>query len=174
MPRKVIINEEQIVKDYISHIMSTKDLCKSYKCSETYLYRILSKYNIKRNNIRKNNSSWKGYEEISGIYWNRIIVSAKKRNLAFDINIKEMWNLFLKQERKCSISGVEIGFAKTWATQIETTASIDRINSQIGYINTNVQWVHKRVNMMKQNMNEKEFIDWCNKILINQNKKLEQ
>ena len=41
------------------------------------------------------------------------------------------------------------------------TASIDRIDSSIGYVIGNVQWVHKQVNFMKGTMEQKEFIKFC-------------
>ena len=37
------------------------------------------------------------------------------------------------------------------------TASLDRIDSKKGYIEGNVQWVHKNVNKMKMDLDEKEF-----------------
>jgi hypothetical protein len=39
-----------------------------------------------------------------------------------------------------------------------------------GYIEGNLQWLHKRINIMKGNMNEKEFLDFCEAIVL-QNKK---
>ena len=44
------------------------------------------------------------------------------------------------------------------------TASLDRIDSSKGYTIDNVQWVHKKVNMMKKDMSDSEFIAWCNEI----------
>lgn len=41
---------------------------------------------------------------------------------------------------------------------------LDRIDSSKGYIEGNVQWVHKDVNMMKQNYSQKYFIEMCKKI----------
>ena len=41
------------------------------------------------------------------------------------------------------------------------TASLDRIDSNLDYIEGNVQWVHKRVNAMKSDMSTKEFLEWC-------------
>ena len=47
------------------------------------------------------------------------------------------------------------------------TASLDRIDSSKGYIEGNVQWVHKRVNLMKGNMSTENFIEWCNLVVKN-------
>lgn len=41
------------------------------------------------------------------------------------------------------------------------TFSLDRIDSKIGYIEGNVQWVHKMVNMCKQHYTQEEFLEMC-------------
>lgn len=46
------------------------------------------------------------------------------------------------------------------------TASLDRIDSSKGYIEGNVQWVHKYVNVMKWDFSMEEFLDICRKICI--------
>ena len=43
-------------------------------------------------------------------------------------------------------------------------ASLDRINSEIGYIISNVQWVDKTINMSKQQMNNEQFIKMCKEV----------
>ena len=44
------------------------------------------------------------------------------------------------------------------------TASLDRIDSKKGYIEGNIQWVHKDINRMKWAFNEDYFIKLCNNI----------
>ena len=39
--------------------------------------------------------------------------------------------------------------------------SIDRIDSNIGYELGNIQWVDKRINMMKGSLSNGEFINLC-------------
>lgn len=39
--------------------------------------------------------------------------------------------------------------------------SIDRIDSSVGYVEGNMQWVHKDVNRMKQEFSESYFIETC-------------
>jgi hypothetical protein len=71
----------------------------------------------------------------------------------------------LKQNRKCKISGVPLVFSKKcWGK--DTTVSLDRIDSTRGYIESNVQWVHKNINMMKQEYTTEKFLDWCVKICL--------
>lgn len=66
----------------------------------------------------------------------------------------------MEQRGLCAISGVKIDFH----SGSKRTASLDRIDSRKGYIKNNLQWVHKRVNIMKHKMDDLEFIDWAHKI----------
>ena len=111
-----------------------------------------------RHRLGKENKCWKGFEEISGRYWNIIINNAIKRKIVFDVNIEYIWNLFLKQNRRCYLSNVNIIFS---TRPQEQTASLDRIDSSKGYIEGNVQWVHKEINEMKWDSDQNRFIEWC-------------
>lgn len=106
---------------------------------------------------------WKGCGEISGQYFNGIKDNAKSRNIYFSLTIEYCWKLFLNQNRKCALSGIELKF-KEFSSDKETTASLDRINSLDGYVEGNVQWIHKDLNFMKRNMNENIFFNWVDKI----------
>lgn len=77
--------------------------------------------------------------------------------------MEQAWNLFLQQNKKCALSGIDIQFAKKTGKDWykNTTASLDRINSKLGYNLNNVQWVHKHVNFMKLQTPNDEFIKWC-------------
>lgn len=114
-----------------------------------------------------------GYGEIFATHWNGLIKNAKQRNLQFDIDIKYAWNLFLLQNRKCNLTGVDLVFSKKcWGK--DTTASLDRINSSKGYVEGNVQWVHKNINMMKQEYTTEKFYDWCKKVCLHNNLLMEK
>jgi hypothetical protein len=104
----------------------------------------------------------KGYKEIYAGDWSRIIFGAKKRNIDFDISIEYAWNLFEAQNRKCVYTNKEL-FFNIRDNDIKT-ASLDRIDSSIGYIEGNVQWIHKNINKMKMNLDENTFIEWCSLI----------
>lgn len=126
-------------------------------------------YDLKRPGIRMcatcrsefiSKTNWKGYEEISGDIWWRLESGAKRRNLRFEVSIQDIWDLYLKQNRRCALSGVDIHFARA-RNKEEITASLDRIDSSKGYINGNIQWIHKDLNKMKLDFSEEEFIRWC-------------
>ena len=110
-----------------------------------------------------------GCNEIRGKQFSTIRRGAKKRNLEFNITIEYIWNLFIKQDRKCMYSGVELQF-NNYILGKETTASLDRIDSNLGYTEGNVQWIHKELNFMKQELSEERFFNWIK--LIYEYKKL--
>ncbi len=108
--------------------------------------------------------------EISDTFWSRIIKSAEKRNHTFSITKEYVWGLFLKQNGKCALSGLEIKIERSLNRErgkSNITASLDRINSSIGYEIGNVQWVHKDVNYIKQDLNEEYFKKLCKLISNN-------
>ena len=82
---------------------------------------------------------------------------------------EEAQETFLKQKGLCALSGREIqlrpfrnpiGYTKNFIH----TASLDRIDSSLPYIKYNIQWVYKKINMMKYNYSTKMFIDICTRI----------
>lgn len=114
-------------------------------------------------------SQWGGSGEISGDFWySHVIRSAngskngnrERRSKDINIDINYGWELFLKQNRRCALSGLELTFPKV-SKDKSYTASLDRIDSSKGYIIGNVQWVHKHINMMKNKYDQNYFIEIC-------------
>lgn len=103
----------------------------------------------------------KGHEEISGTFWARIKSNAKQKNRLVDVTIKDCWEIFLKQNRQCALSGIELVFSNKFN---ETTASLDRIDCSKDYIDGNVQWVHKTINLMKRTLSDEQFIEFCQQV----------
>jgi hypothetical protein len=102
-------------------------------------------------------------EELSSTFWNKILRGAKKRKIPVLLSKQEAYEKFLKQDRKCYYSGVEIYFPKNGKALLQNdwTASMDRIDSFKPYSAENVQWVHKDINMMKGTLPSEKFILWC-------------
>lgn len=115
----------------------------------------------------KINSKWKGYEEISGKFFYKIKQMAIKRNIVFDVTIEQIWDLFIKQNRKCALSGLPLNFP-TIVGANDGTSSLDRIDSDKNYSIDNVQWLHKDVNNLKWDFTQKEIINYCKLITKNQ------
>lgn len=75
--------------------------------------------------------------------------------------------MFLEQEGKCALTGDKLYFKSSRLDRIdskEQTASLDRIDSSKGYIEGNVQWVHKKINLIKMDLSQEEFIEMCKKV----------
>lgn len=110
---------------------------------------------------------WKNYPskypgEIRSYIWTRIKGQAKYRQIEFLITPDDIWSLFLKQDRKCALTGIELYFASNaQAKSGETTASLDRIDSKKGYTKDNIQWIHKDLQFMKSDFTQEEFIRYC-------------
>ncbi len=101
-----------------------------------------------------------------GQLWYRIQKGADQRGLEFSISQEECWELFIKQGGRCALSGVELTLPQN-ANELHAhtyTGSLDRIDSTRGYIASNIQWVHKHVNLMKMAFDETYFIRMCKKI----------
>ena len=120
--------------------------------------------------VRKNKGvksfGWQGYGEISKSLYSRIKTGAKKRGLEFSLTIEYLWELFLDQNGYCRLSGRKIKLPKT-RRDYEATASLDRKDSEKGYTEENVQWVHKDVNYAKQQLSGKEFFNLCKDVYNN-------
>ncbi len=108
---------------------------------------------------QKNRSPrWKGYGEISGHYWGKLQRGAQYRNIAFCISIEEAWDIALKQNRRCAITGLLLQFGKN------QTASVDRIDSRQGYLVDNIHWIHKDINKMKMDLPLSRFVVLCRSV----------
>jgi hypothetical protein len=93
---------------------------------------------------------FKGQADVKGKQW--------------DLNIKYLGDLFEKQNGKCFYTGwdLEVGTSRS-----SKTASLDRIDSSKGYIEGNVQWVHKDVNIAKNALSHNKFLIMCAAIAQN-------
>lgn len=107
----------------------------------------------------------------------RIKNGCDKRGIIWDsqyMNTENLWNLMLEQEHKCKLSGLPINLSKGKSIPMTTdmanldysgwNASLDRIDSSKGYTIGNVQWVHRHVNIMKNQYDQDYFISLCEKI----------
>lgn len=111
------------------------------------------------------NPLWEGYGEISGARWCQIKRHRRHaEERVFDITIEQAWELYLKQNRRCALSGIEIHFSTT--NKSEYTASLDRIDNNGGYTLNNVQWIHKDLNRMKNVFTQEYFINICRKVAL--------
>lgn len=93
-------------------------------------------------------------------YYRRIKRRAISSNFPFNITPEYLQTLYENQQGKCALTGLPIEFKEHYL-QGSQTSSLDRINSDYGYIVGNLQWVHKDINFMKGLLSQKRFIELC-------------
>lgn len=114
---------------------------------------------------------YQGIGNLSKTYWSRAMSGAKSRDLSFEIDIDFGWELFLKQDGKCALTGKPITLVRGYKqslidrTKPQQTASLDRIDSTKGYTKDNVQWVKLKINRMKWDLDQQEFINMCKEVV---------
>ena len=89
----------------------------------------------------------------------------------FNIDINFCWDLYLKQNGRCALSGMPIYFELSGFTgknhivqDGEASASLNRINSKKGYEIDNIQWLHKHIKLMKINSEQIAFVEMCKSV----------
>lgn len=137
---------------------SRNSICKSCRT-------IRANKSTKRDNSRSRNVNWKGYKEIPYNWFSKYFLRNKKSKRTGSITIIDVYNLWIKQNKKCALSNINIGFY-----DIENkyhSCSIDRINSDLEYDINNIQLVHKDINIMKNKYKQSYFIKICKLITKN-------
>lgn len=105
------------------------------------------------------NGNWKGYKDISSSYFTHIKHGAKNRDIGFKISIEDMQKVLELQSYKCALTGIKLN---------PSNMSLDRIDSSVGYVVGNIQWVLKDINRMKSDLNQDNFIELCRLVALNQ------
>ena len=102
---------------------------------------------------KNNNPNWRGTKDIPHSLFSSLFWNAKIRNIAVLITINDLQTLWNKSKEKCALSGLSI--------RLEETASVDRIDSSKSYTKSNIQWVHKDIQKMKNDLPQKRFVNCC-------------
>ena len=139
--------------------------CPSCGSMQSYLRKNYAEESLKANKECKSCSNKKTdnchrgfYKDIRLSWFNKFQTGAELRNISFTITIEYLWEVFKEQDYQCALTGWPIGWADVGSNH---TASIDRIDSDKGYVVGNVQLVHKDVNMAKQQYSQDYFIEIC-------------
>lgn len=95
-----------------------------------------------------------------------------RKTKEFTVTLLELEQIYIQQAGRCALSGLEVGFfdrininKNKPDLQIVTAAhstSLDRIDSKLGYIPGNVQFLEHRINWMKGYLPEGVFVLLCN------------
>ncbi|WP_109527289.1 MULTISPECIES: hypothetical protein [Nocardia] len=127
---------------------------------------------MRKNKIQKcqpcssgtNHHAFHGVGEFPQSHYRSTFHSAQAKGLEFEVSKEYLWQLYLDQDRRCAFTGWPIHFAESYRKTREKTASLDRIDSSVGYIEGNLQWVHRDVNKLKKNMADERFIELCHAV----------
>lgn len=109
-----------------------------------------------------NSDKYKGVGLIAQSVFSHIKWGAEKRNIEFNITKEYLWELYRSQEGKCYYTDLDISLN---TRNNKKTASLDRIDSSKGYVEGNLVWVHKNINLMKNVFSKEEFLNYCNLIV---------
>lgn len=118
----------------------------------------------KRMSLRVYTSKYGSAGHLGGHHFGLIQIRARRKGFVFDVTIEYLWEKFQKQDGKCALSGAPLFLSKKSALPDETRGSLDRIDSKVGYVVGNVQWVHPTLNFMKHAMPQANFIEWCRRV----------
>ena len=109
-------------------------------------------------NSKEENQGHKGYYKgvLRASFVHKYKTNAETRGIVFDVSFDYLADLLIEQDFECALSGESLD-----AMAIQNNASLDRIDSKVGYVEGNVQWVTSTLNMMKQQYTQEEFIEVC-------------
>lgn len=116
---------------------------------------------------RRGNKSplWAGFKSIPRVFFTANKNSAATRSIDFNIKIEDIYNLYIEQNKKCKLSNIDLDFGSRKIKNSKRNASIDRIDSAIGYTINNIQLVDSRVNIMKKDFTLDHFFYLCNLVI---------
>jgi len=138
------------------------------KCDCGNEVEVLSKYLLNGNTkscgcITKGNAhNRRGFKLIGQSYIGYVQRQAARRGIPFEVTAEDLYNQFVSQKEKCALTGITLTFAVNYRDQrADQNASLDRIDNAKGYTLSNIQWVHKVINIMRNKLSIDEFKNWC-------------
>lgn len=149
---------------FIAEHLNRRPLTVSYRVKKLKL-RLLPEVALERERSRiaklprKNDSTrFIGCGKISGSYYGRL--RWRRTKLPITVTVQYLDSITTDI---CPLSGRQLTYPR-FARDTSATASLDRIDSSQGYIEGNLRWIHKDLNIMKSNMSDREFLEWVKDI----------
>jgi hypothetical protein len=100
-----------------------------------------------------------------------VAIARKRKKINFDLTSEYLKKLWESQNGKCKFTGTELhlplGTKGFPTTRPFFGASLDRIDSNLGYTQGNVQFICVGLNYMKNDYLEQDFLDGFDKIVRN-------
>ena len=123
----------------------------------------VSKRSYEKNKHKRRVKEIKDRSTVEG-HFKHIISNIKKRSkdkgLDCDIEYKTLMGLWEEQDGRCKLTGRPLTVQKGVGI-LQTTCSVDRIDSSKGYVIGNIRLVCDVVNIMKGTMTDIELKEWC-------------
>lgn len=158
-----ITNRDQLYDLYVNQKLSCKKIGQMFNCSDHCISKYLNKWGIPARKFENDKGRPRVGKLFSCTWINIKSQSYSRRKIEFNIDEDYIVNLYEKQMGLCALSGIELYMPKTSFEERDgfRTASLDRIDSKKGYIEGNVQWVHKQINRMKWDLDDINFTLHC-------------
>ena len=90
------------------------------------------------------------------------------QSMEWSLELKDLFDLYDKQDGKCALTNEVMTYQVTGDGQghlgNDSNISLDRIDDNKGYTLDNVQYVCKRINIMRHKSTVEEFKEWCEKV----------
>jgi hypothetical protein len=174
--------DNTVVRDYEVYSNGNKSKYKQPKilvkcvCGNTQMVKPTYVTNNKKESCKacfkpprgNNHYKWGGVDSIPGTVLYGIksrVRRAATEGKIIDLNITTEYlaKIYQEQGGRCALTGVpiEASITNTKSRGRVWTASVDRIDSSKGYIEGNIQWLHKDINRMKWDLDTQEFIKLC-------------
>ena len=93
----------------------------------------------------------------------------KKRKHDYDVTLQDLLDLWDEQKGICTYSGVKLLHPNEGGNNLNT-ASLDRIDSNLGYIKGNLQFISITCNQAKNNLTHQEMLNFIEIIFNHRNK----
>lgn len=146
--------------------------CPSCKELQSYLRRNYAVESLRLNKECKSCSNkhtencHRGWHRGIRISWfNQFKTSAEVRGILWELTLDDVADLMETQGNKCALTGWDIEFPESGHPD-KAPASLDRIDSKKDYTKLNTQIVTRKVNMMKQQYSQEDFIKVCKAVAV--------
>lgn len=156
-----------VIANFAKNIFTEEDLINF--CHDVYQYRIIGnstahalEKNIINTCVHTRRDEFSPYRRHLRLARTRVKVNGRLLNITLEY-LKDLWE---KQEGRCPYTGWELENFETtslWSNhQLHPkTASLDRIDSKLGYIEGNVQFVSLMANYAKLDFQEAQLLEFC-------------
>lgn len=121
----------------------------------------------KRNAYLRRKEKNRGSKDLNRLLYERfhgLKDRARKKDIQCNIDLQYLHELWNTQKGLCALSGIPMTYYFD-SGRVPTNVSVDRIDSNLGYIKGNLQLVCMAVNQMKSDLTIEQLKYFCKSIL---------